>query len=76
MSDNKNFQSGKKIVNPIAFPTNGGANGMTLRDYFAAKAMASLLQMVPANTSTIRIAEDAWKMADCMLRFRNAKFED
>jgi len=40
-------------------------SGMTLRDYFAAKAM----QMM-AGHSFERIAEDAYKLADAMLKAR------
>ncbi|HIE4193250.1 MULTISPECIES: hypothetical protein [Burkholderia] len=50
-----------------------GANGMTLRDYFAAKAMQGMCAqpdtwglMVP------QIAERAYVMADAMLRARGA----
>jgi hypothetical protein len=57
-----------------AFPTNTGlgqhqAEGMTLRDYFAAKAMQALLGY---EESTLQNdAEVAYAMADAMLQARN-----
>ena len=64
-----------------AFPTsNGGSpdDGMTLRDYFAAKAMqgdiAGLsrhLHQYDGNELRIK-AEAAYLMADAMLKARNA----
>jgi hypothetical protein len=60
--------------NPYAFPwteDDGSQNtGMTLRDYFAAKAMQGLL----ANDSDPlfeRVAEWAYDIADEMLKERN-----
>jgi hypothetical protein len=59
-----------------AFPfwcdSNGMANfqGMTLRDYFAAKAMQGLL--ASTKTSSVRvIVDDAYAMADAMLAERS-----
>lgn len=43
--------------------------GMTLRDYFAAKAMQGLLA-ANVQASTERFAESAYKMADGMLKAR------
>jgi hypothetical protein len=60
-----------------AFPSHGSmgevANeGMTLRDYFAAKAMQGLLSAHnPMITDTNGIAKAAYKMADAMLAERN-----
>lgn len=64
-----------------AFPSNytlsDGAlfiyNGMTMRDYFAAKAMQSSLitnDSYPDENWRIGIAMDAYKMADAMLAER------
>jgi hypothetical protein len=70
-------------MNQPAFPTGiitdgkgniiGGSNGMTLRDYFAAKAMQALL------TRETRISEDAmlyagaaYDVADAMMKAREA----
>lgn len=45
--------------------------GMTLRDYFAAKAMQGLL--AGTKTSDVgMIVRDSYKMADAMLRAREA----
>jgi hypothetical protein len=52
--------------------------GMTLRDYFAAKAMQSILNsdkyvgLIGVNRYEQRTAEDAYKMADAMLKAREA----
>jgi hypothetical protein len=52
--------------------------GMSLRDYFAAKAMISLLRIVPATPALqpkerAWIARDAYLMADDMLTVRSQK---
>jgi hypothetical protein len=48
--------------------------GMTMRDYFAAKAMQSLLQTasgaVGVNRYEHRVAETAYAIADAMLGWR------
>ena len=66
--------------NPPAFPNQGGAGhlwndkGMTLRDYFAAKAMQAFIsgwinrQIYPSED--IYVAEHAYAMADAMLKAR------
>jgi hypothetical protein len=62
-----------------AFPTGTGVTpynpGMTLRDYFAAKAMQGMLanpklqeQILQAGQSWIE--ESAWAVADAMLKAR------
>ena len=66
--------------NPPAFPTGiitdgkgkiiGGSNGMTLRDYFAAKAMPQCFEV---STTTDIAAKEAYKMADAMLAAREQK---
>jgi hypothetical protein len=45
--------------------------GMTLRDYFAAKAMQGLLASTKVTDARI-IAIDAYEMADAMLKAREA----
>jgi hypothetical protein len=63
-----------------AFPTTEVAmmrslQGMTLRDYFAAKAMQGLLvaTVTPITVwSQNDVAETAYKMADAMLKARQA----
>jgi hypothetical protein len=54
---------------PVAYG-GGCIEGMTLRDYFAAKAMQGML----ACPGSIRVDDDAnlaYKMADAMLKARN-----
>ena len=46
------------------------AGGMTLRDYFAAKAMQPLMREIYLNTSAIETAKEAYEMADVMLAER------
>ncbi len=52
--------------------------GMTLRDYFATKAMQEILGsdrymgIIGVNRYEQRTAEDAYKMADAMLKAREA----
>jgi hypothetical protein len=45
-------------------------HGMTLRDYFAAKAMQGLLASTKTNSAQV-IAKDAYIIADAMLAERN-----
>ena len=62
-----------------AFPTGiitdgkgniiGGSNGMTLRDYFAAKAMQGLLAS-DVYAPKDKFAENAYAMADAMMKAR------
>jgi hypothetical protein len=48
--------------------------GMTLRDYFAAKAMQCMGQLMTKPYSNLdSTAETAYKMADAMLHAREAK---
>lgn len=59
-----------------AFPNEGfngwgePQQGMTLRDYFAAKAMQSMCLTVKREQDVEIIPEAAYKMADAMLRAR------
>ncbi len=57
--------------NPQAFPISGSqykhTQGMTLRDYFAAKAMQALIDK---EVFFDDVAESAYKVADHMLRVR------
>ena len=59
--------------NPPAFPTATLAQktegGMTLRDYFAAKAMQALIDN---DTLFSDIAIQAYQLADAMLKAREA----
>jgi len=62
--------------NPPAFPNDLNSSfrsGMTLRDYFAAKAMQSLLRQYPdhlMNSPANEVACDAYILADHMLKAR------
>ena len=62
-------------MNEPAFPTGTGVtpykSGMTLRDYFAAKAMQGLVENanwrgMPEHS----LAKEAYKLADAMLKAR------
>ncbi len=59
-----------------AFPQvyYGLQGGMTLRDYFAAQALAGICANMNCNPTRLphfeNIAEDAYKMADAMLKER------
>ena len=61
--------------NTPAFPNEGGAGnlwndkGMTLRDYFAAKAMQGMMHDVSQPVGEV-IAEWAYQVADAMLKAR------
>jgi hypothetical protein len=69
-----------KPNNPPAFPTGiftddkgriiGGSNGMSLRDYFAAKAMQEWLVETSEEISVTQIANFSYEMADAMLKAR------
>ena len=57
---------------PASGPLTTSDNlGMTLRDYFAAKAMQSLVAL--DRTAATMTAEDAYAMADAMLAARDKK---
>ena len=57
--------------NPAAFPSEK-SNGMTLRDYFAARAMQGLLSGLEAGKEhqVLLIPKTAYNMADLMLKAR------
>ena len=60
--------------NPSAFP-DWTKDGMTLRDYMAAKAMQGMLAGLLAYGHDImwdQVAKDAYKQADAMLKAREA----
>ena len=53
-------------------------NGMTLRDYFAAKAMQGIISASGDNNGHVDyhedwVAKNAYKMADAMLKAREAE---
>jgi hypothetical protein len=54
-----------------AFPTGTAFQGMTLRDFFAAKAMQALCSRSESdNWTTDEVAIDAYSYADSMLKAR------
>jgi hypothetical protein len=55
-----------------AFPVEAGINcrGMTLRDYFAAKAMQAYIQRAGLHADLEDVAIDAYDVADQMLKAR------
>lgn len=70
-------------MNQPAFPTGiitdgkgkiiGGSNGMTLRDYFAAKAMQGMLsENSGVRYPTDELVDFAYKIADAMMKAREA----
>jgi len=48
-----------------------GCPGMTLRDYFAAKAMQGIVSDPDLAMGTLQVAEWAYKQADSMMEARN-----
>jgi len=64
--------------NPPAFPTNihnygdgkYGSQGMTLRDYFAARAMSYWLCIPIDQEKLEKVSVEAYKVADAMLKAR------
>ncbi len=65
--------------NPPAFPLTSNwlgelrhLNGMTLRDYFAAKAMQGILADPNVNMGEYKLAKWAYEMADAMMEAREA----
>jgi len=64
------------IKHTAAFPAPAGVShiteqGMTLRDYFAAKALQGLISTEGAGSAE-RYAEISYKLADAMLKAREA----
>jgi hypothetical protein len=63
----------KQIMDTQAFPNphRTDMTGMTLRDYFAAKAMQGMMHDVSQPVGEV-IAEWAYQVADAMLKAREA----
>ena len=64
-------------MNESAFPTNESnheakyaSEGMTLRDYFAAKAMTTLVNFTNDKVYESEVAITAYRYADAMLKAR------
>lgn len=55
---------------PHGAETIAGAEGMTLRDYFAAKAMQGIVSDPDLAMGTLQVAEWAYRQADAMLEAR------
>jgi hypothetical protein len=56
---------------PMAFPfTGAGAEGMTLRDYFAAKAMQGFMGSSWNNKTFESISTKAYDLSDAMMKAR------
>ena len=58
---------------PVPRHPNGGPveNGMTLRDYFAAKAMAAMVTANNYSGTTSEMVRNSYYIADVMLKERN-----
>jgi hypothetical protein len=69
MQDEEMRQHEEDKVN--AFPLKYVSQGMELRDYFAARAMQSFI-VTDTDWGTVQIAESAYKMADEMMKERDA----
>lgn len=57
---------------PVDVPGHRIEMGMTLRDYFAAKALQGMLADSKRSGTLEAFAHDAYKAADAMLRAREA----
>jgi hypothetical protein len=67
------------VADLVQHSPNGGittkpitSNGMTLRDYFAAKALEQRGFIVRPYDTTDETAKDCYRMADAMLKAREA----
>ena len=61
---------------PHGDPTHGGEDGMTLRDYFAGRAMQSYLLDKDRDSFTFeQWAQASYEMADAMLKARKKNHE-
>jgi hypothetical protein len=63
------------INNEARVTAVGGEGGMDLRDYFAAKAMQEFLDEIYSKSDQVwfdQIAKTAYRMADAMLKAREA----
>lgn len=58
---------------PANEPIHSGSTGMTLRDYFAAKAMQAMCEEVVRYDDFKRCARDSFKLADEMMEARESK---
>jgi hypothetical protein len=66
------FPQGDKVTTAISI---ANSQGMTLRDYFAAKAMQEFLDEVGSQSDQAwfnQIAKNAYRMADTMMKARGS----
>lgn len=71
MSEAKNYEPAFPTMNAQQIgPTSWHHEGMTLRDYFAAKAMQSMCEEVTRYDQFESCAKNAYKMAEAMLAAR------
>jgi hypothetical protein len=54
----------------LAVPASNNHGGMTLRDYFAAKAMQGMSARVTTTGAEVEIVKQAYRVADAMLAAR------
>jgi hypothetical protein len=69
MSDTKS-NGGSAFPLPMGSETTQGTDGMTLRDYFAAKAMQGLITDEYWARSSVEAAKKAYRFADAMIEAR------
>lgn len=69
-------REGDEAAFPLVCGNFGVQSGMTLRDYFAAKAMAAIISKIPATMVEDRqaipkcVSQGAYDYADAMLKER------
>jgi len=68
MSNIKTYGSAFPL--PMGSETTQGTDGMTLRDYFAAKAMQGLITDEYWARSSVESAKKAYRFADAMIKAR------
>ena len=64
------------MTNTPAFPTGNiktGTYGMTMRDYFAAKAMQAMMSKTDFDAYYTDVAKWSYELADAMMEARNAE---
>jgi hypothetical protein len=69
MSREKN-DGGSAFPLPMGSETTQGTDGMTLRDYFAAKALQGLITDEYWTRSSVEAAKKAYRFADAMIEAR------
>ena len=74
MSNNNTSGPAFLVLHWINGESTGAEEGMTLRDYFAAKALPSVLDQNDVHDGRLltNVAWTAYRMADAMLKARQA----